>query len=188
MRSVRVIDDLATLKAIADPTRAAILELLAEPRSVTELAAALEVPRTRLYHHVELLRSKGLIEEVAQRRAGALTERVYALTAKVFRPSARLLRSRDAQQRVEAITTLLFDTTKSDLARGVASGDVKFDQAEARFGLGRSIAFLTPEQAAEFVTELEALVARFDEAHASTDDARPFALVWALYPSSRRIG
>ena len=39
MRAVRVIDDVATLKAMADPTRAAILELLTEPRSATELAA-----------------------------------------------------------------------------------------------------------------------------------------------------
>jgi DNA-binding transcriptional ArsR family regulator len=190
MRAVRVIDDLETLKVLADPTRAAILELLAETRSVTQLAAALEVPRTRLYHHIELLQSKGLIEQVAERRVGALTERLYALTAKVFRPSARLLRSGDAHGRVEAITTLLFDTTKSDLGRSVASGELELDERGGvrRAGLGRSIAHLSPEQAAEFISELEALVARFDDAHASAEDARPFAFVWALYPSSRRIG
>jgi DNA-binding transcriptional ArsR family regulator len=190
VRPVRVIDDLATLKAIADPTRAAILELLAEPRTVTQLAAALEVPRTRLYHHVELLRSKGLIEQVSERRVGAVTESLYGLTARVFRPSARLLRSRDARRRVEAITTLLFDTTKADLGRSLASGELKLDERDSvrRAGLGRSIAHLTPEQAAEFITELDALVARFDEAHASAEGARPFALIWALYPSSRAIG
>lgn len=190
MRAVRVIDDLETLKAIADPTRAAILELLAEPRSVTQLAAALEVPRTRLYHHIELLQSKGLIEQVAERRVGALTESLYALTAKVFRPGARLLRSRDARQRVEALTTLLFDTTKSDLGRSLASGEVKLDEGEGvrQAGVGRSIAHLTPERAAEFIAELDALVARFDDAHAGGEGTRPFALVWALYPSSRRIG
>ena len=75
MRAVCVIDDVATLKAMADPTRAAILELLTEPRSVTELARTLDVPRTRLYHHVELLREKGLVEQVDERRVGALTER-----------------------------------------------------------------------------------------------------------------
>jgi DNA-binding transcriptional ArsR family regulator len=190
LRAVRLIHDLETLKAIADPTRAAILELLAEPRSVTQLAAALEVPRTRLYHHIELLRSKGLIEQVAERRVGALTESLYAPTAEVFRPSARLLRGRDAHRRVEALTTLLFDTTKSDLGRSLASGELRLGESEGvrRAGVGRSIAHLTPEQAAEFIAELDALVARFDEAHASAEDARPFALVWALYPSSRRIG
>ena len=184
-RDVFVIDDLDTLKAISDPTRVAIIELLSEPRSVTELAAALGVPRTRLYHHIELLRSKGLLEQVEKRRVGALTERVYALTARRYRPSARLLKRGD----VDAVTTLLFDTTKSDLKRAVAAGDAELGAGEgpSRLGLGRSIAKLTPAQAAEFIVELEALVTRFDEAHGEGEDARPFAFVWALYPSSRRI-
>jgi DNA-binding transcriptional ArsR family regulator len=189
VRPVRVIDDLETLKVIADPTRAAIIELLAEPRSVTQLAAALDVPRTRLYHHIELLQTKGLVEQVDERRAGALTERVYALTAKVFRASKRLLRSGDVEERADAITTLLFETTKTDLQRSIVSGEAILDHGEAvkQVGLGRSIALLAPERAAEFITELEALVARFDDAHGSGANARPFALVWALYPSSRRV-
>lgn len=188
-RAVFVIDDLDTLRAISEPTRAAIIELLTEPRSVTQLAAALDVPRTRLYHHIELLQSKGLIDQVEERRVGALTERVYALTAKVYRPSARLLRRGDEDSRVDALTTLVFDTTKSDLRRAVAAGDTKLGTGEraSRLSLGRSIANLAPEQAAEFTRELEALVARFDEAHGDAEDARPFAFVWALYPSSRRI-
>src|SRR5690348_4352199 len=120
MRQALVVDDLETLKAIAEPTRAALIELLAEPRSVTQLADALDVPRTRLYHHMELLESKGVIEQVDSRRAGALTERIYALRAKTFRPSARLLRSGD----VEAFTTWIFDTTKADVRRAAAAGEL----------------------------------------------------------------
>jgi DNA-binding transcriptional ArsR family regulator len=184
-RNVFAIDDLATLKALSDPTRVAIIELLAEPRSVTQLAEALEVPRTRLYHHIELLQSKGLIQQVEERRVGALTERIYALTAKVFRPSARLLKRGDEDSRVDALMTLVFDTTKSDLKRAIVSGDAKL--GEGGIGVGRTIANLSPARAAELLSELEALVARYDEAHGETEDARPFAFVWAMYPSSRRI-
>jgi DNA-binding transcriptional ArsR family regulator len=127
VRSVRVIDDVETLKALADPTRAAIVQLLTEARSVTQLAEALDVPRTRLYHHIELLRAKGLIEQVGERRVGAMTERIYALTARVFRPSVRLLRQGSAEERVEALTTLLFDTTKADLRRSILSGELELD-------------------------------------------------------------
>ena len=189
MQDVFVIDDLATLKVIADPTRAALIELLIEPRSVTQLAAALDVPRTRLYRHVELLRSKGLIRQVAERRVGALTESIYALTAKTFRPSTSLLTSGDVDERVDAIATLVFDATKSDLRRSIATGEVPIDgDGVGRLGVGRSIAHLTEEQAADFAAELEALVARFDAAHDVAEESRPFAFVWALYPSSRRIG
>jgi DNA-binding transcriptional ArsR family regulator len=186
MRAVRVIDDLETLKLMAEPTRAAIIELLVEPRSVTELAEALGVPRTRLYHHIELLRDKRLVEQVDERRARALSERVYALTAKTFRPSARLLERGDVEERAEAITTLVLDTTKADLTRSLIATEGREDEIR-RLGVGRSLAFLTAEQAAAFVAELEALVARFDATHAEGEGTRPFALVWALYPSSRRI-
>jgi DNA-binding transcriptional ArsR family regulator len=185
VKRVLVIDNVDTLRAIAEPTRAALIELLAEPRTVTQLAHALDVPRTRLYHHVEVLQAKGIVDQVDERRVGALTERVYALTAKIIRPSARLVRSGDADERVSALLTLLFDTTKADLRRSFATGEVRLDDSE--LGLGRSIAYLAPEQAAELVRELEALVARFDAAHESSPSRRPFALVWALYPSSRKI-
>src|SRR5919107_2831146 len=137
MRSIRVIDDIATLKAMADPTRAELLELLIEPRSVTQLADALNVPRTRLYHHIDLLVEKGLVEQVDERRVGAMTERIYALTARTFRASARLLRSGDVGERAEAVTTLMFDTTKSDLRRSLREGT-----GTPHLGIVRSIASL----------------------------------------------
>jgi DNA-binding transcriptional ArsR family regulator len=191
MRDVFVIEDLETLRAIAEPTRIAILELLAEPMSVSELAEALGVPRTRLYRHVELLHARGLIEPVEERRRRAQTERVYRLTASTIRPDPNLLRAGDAEERVDAISTLLFDATKSDLRRVLLSGEVRLDEEQGprRLGVSRSIAFLTPEQADLFIGELEALHARFDQAHdPSTDGARPYAFTSALYPSARRIG
>ena len=86
-----MIDELDTLQALTEPTRVAMLEVLAEPSSVRQVAAALGVPRTRLYHHVELLVAAGLIEQVDERRAGALSERVYAVSAKRFQVDPKLL-------------------------------------------------------------------------------------------------
>jgi DNA-binding transcriptional ArsR family regulator len=189
VRDVLVIKDVETLKAMAEPTRAAILEHLAEPQSVTQLARALDVPRTRLYHHMELLRSKGLIEVVEERRVGPMTEQLYAPAAKTFRVDQGLLTTGDLAERVDAITTLLFDTTKSDLRRSLLSGDASLERRDGlrELGVGRSIAFLTAAQAEEFIAELEALEARFDDSNRPAAEARPFALTWAVYPASRRI-
>jgi hypothetical protein len=114
-----------------------------------------------------------------------------APTAKTYRPAPNLLVTGDLEERVECITALLFDTTKSDLRRSLLSGEVALDQGQdpRDIGLGRSIALLTPSQAAEFIAEVKALIARFDDAHAHEPpkDTRPFAFTWALYPSSRRI-
>jgi DNA-binding transcriptional ArsR family regulator len=176
VRRQRVIDDLETLRAVAEPTRAALIELLVEPHTAAELSRELDVPRTRLYHHLELLQAKGIIEQVDERPARPVPERVFALTARTLRPSARLLRSAD----VDTMTTWLFDTTKADVRRAAASGDL------SPLAGGRTVAFLDEPAARTFIAELEALVARFDASHDESND-RPFALVWALYPSSRRI-
>jgi len=176
VRKERVIDDLETLKVVAEPTRAALIELLVEPHSAGELARELGVPRTRLYHHLELLQEKGLVEQVGERPARPVPERVYALTARTLRPSARLLRAGD----VDTMTTWIFDTTKADVHRAAAFG------ALSPVAGGRTVAFLDERSAREFAADLEALVARFDAAHDEAN-VQPYALVWALYPSSRRI-
>src|SRR5919112_744906 len=74
----RLISDAETLKAISDPLRLKILEAMVarvgEPWSVKELAAALDVPQTRLYHHVELLLERDLIRVAGQRVVSGIIE------------------------------------------------------------------------------------------------------------------
>ena len=189
MDDVLFISDLETLKTVAEPTRVAILEQLSEPQSVTQLAGALQVPRTRLYHHMELLRARGLIDVVEERRVGAMTELIYAPTAKTYRLDPRLLDSGELAARVDALTTLLFDATKSDVRRALLSGQLSLESSAGprQLAIGRSIAFLTPERADNLIRELEALVARFDAGHVPSDEARPFAFSWVFYPASRTI-
>src|SRR5262245_62031907 len=172
MRGVFVIKDLETLKVVAEPTRVTIMELLTEPRSVTELAEALEVPRTRLYHHIDLLLSHGLIRVVDERRVGALTERRYGLTARTYRPGARLMAAGDLEERLDVVSTLVFDATKSDFRRAVLTGEVSMDDPRGRrqMTVGRSVVRLSPSSAAAFVAEIEALTERFEAADQDGED------------------
>ena len=48
------------IEALGDDTRVAIIELCLRPQTVSDLAATLGVPRTRLYHHVNRLTELGL--------------------------------------------------------------------------------------------------------------------------------
>src|SRR5512141_2771051 len=61
----RLISDPETMKALADPLRLRILETMVTrtdaPWSAKELAGRLDVPQTRLYHHIELLLERDLI-------------------------------------------------------------------------------------------------------------------------------
>lgn len=75
----------AQLRAIADPTRDAILDLLLErAATVSELAAALGRPKSTVAHHVAVLVGAGLLRVVRSRRVRAIDERYYGRTARLF--------------------------------------------------------------------------------------------------------
>ena len=73
-----VADQPEQLKALADRTRLAILDLVLErAANVTELAAALGKPKSTVAHHVEVLHRCGLLTVVRTRRVRAVTESFY---------------------------------------------------------------------------------------------------------------
>jgi len=75
----------AQLRAIADPLRDTILDLLLErAATVAELAAAVERPKSTVAHHVNVLVDAGMLRVVRTRRVRAIDERYYGRTARVF--------------------------------------------------------------------------------------------------------
>src|SRR3954454_21586505 len=75
----------AQVKAIGHPLRTTILQLLHErAATVTELAAAVERPKSTVAHHVKVLREAGLVRVVRTRRVRAIEERLYGRTARMF--------------------------------------------------------------------------------------------------------
>jgi DNA-binding transcriptional ArsR family regulator len=75
----------AQLRAMADPLRATILDLLLErAATVAELAAAVKRPKSTVAHHVNVLVDAGMLRVVRTRRVRAIDERYYGRTARVF--------------------------------------------------------------------------------------------------------
>jgi DNA-binding transcriptional ArsR family regulator len=73
------------LRALADPLRATILDLLLErAATVAELAAAVRRPKSTVAHHVNVLVEAGMLRVVRTRRVRAIDERYYGRTARVF--------------------------------------------------------------------------------------------------------
>ena len=63
------------LDALADPTRRAVLERVAQaPAAVGEIAAGLPVSRPAVSQHLKILRTAGLVTETAQG-----TRRIYSI-------------------------------------------------------------------------------------------------------------
>src|ERR671932_2335985 len=77
--------DTAQVKAISHPLRNTILGLLHErAATVSELAVALERPKSTVAHHVKVLAEAGLVQVVRTRRVRAIEERFYGRTARMF--------------------------------------------------------------------------------------------------------
>src|SRR5438045_7521279 len=73
------------VKAIGHSLRTTILGLLHErAATVTELAVAVERPKSTVAHHVKVLTEAGLIQVVRTRQVRAIEERFYGRTARMF--------------------------------------------------------------------------------------------------------
>jgi len=66
---VFIINDLETLKVVADPVRNQILEVLEKkPQNVKEVADKLGLAPSKLYYHFNMLEKVGLIKVVESRQ------------------------------------------------------------------------------------------------------------------------
>jgi len=105
-------DTPARLKAIADPLRSQILSLVLErAATVTELAQALDRPKSSMAYHVDQLVGVGFLKVVRTRKVRAIDERLYGRVARTIvlsdgeMPTGTLMRSFLAEAQREAVET-----------------------------------------------------------------------------------
>lgn len=163
----QIVDDLETLKVLADPLRLRIRELMGKPATVKQVAARLELPPTKLYYHINLLEKHGLIVLVNTRLVSGIVEKHYQVSAYRTRVAKQLLSVRedpDGEGLSLAINSI-FESTRSDLMQSVRDGVVNWDEeGEGHKGLimHTSRICLNDEQAAEFYLELRQLFTRYE--------------------------
>jgi DNA-binding transcriptional ArsR family regulator len=178
---------------LSDSTRLEIIELLVRPHSVAELAEQMRVPRTRLYHHINLLEEAQMIRVVDTRPAGAQTEKLYQVSAYSFQPSKEYLDRALPREKAQAVMASIFGTTEADFIRSVEQGTVTFDDQSAsrRMHIRRGLLLLDETRLHEFIAELEEVYAKYDidadDLEGPPDDAQVVATVSLVYPSARRI-
>ena len=84
-KETMVVADPKQLKAMADPLRTQLIQLLRDrARSTQEIAVELGLPKGTVGHHLKVLESAGLIRVVRTRKVRAMTEKFYGRTARLF--------------------------------------------------------------------------------------------------------
>ena len=162
----RLVSDVETLKALSDPLRLRIIETMVARHeaawSVKELAAALDVPPTRLYHHIEMLAERDLIRAAEQRVVSGIIETRYRLAALSLRLDPRLVRAGGAgESAAREVLTAIFDEVRGDIVRIFANPNLGDEELDRPL-VSRGVARLTPERARELRDRLMAIVDEYD--------------------------
>ena len=184
----RLISDVEMLRALSDPLRLRILELMTarndETFTVKRLATELGTSQTKLYHHVNTLAERGLINVASQRVVSGIIETSYRVGQRNLRFDRKLL-SADAQVMHEALATI-FDGAREDIERGLRTGHITTAEdadPAVKLLLARGLIRLAPERAVELRTRLTTLFEEFaGDADSDADLHLPaYGLVISLY-------
>ncbi len=182
----RTISDVETLKALSDPLRLRILELMTsahdEAFTVKRLAAALEVSQTKLYHHVNLLAERGLIRPVGTRVVSGIIETSYRIAQLSVKLDRGLLAG-DHPALHDMLTTV-FDGARDDIEHGLQAGVIDLGEETdplRRVILAKGISRLSPERVVEFQARLKGLLDSYDDGPEDGGGA-PYGFVLGFYP------
>lgn len=174
-RDVVLISDHAALRAIADPLRSRMLELLATARTVKELAAELGRPPDRLYYHLGLLEKHGLVKVVDDRAA----ERRYVATSReiLIDPGLHV-----PAKAIEGLVSGLLARVQREFAaarRLAKRGEAK------RSMLTLSHVWLTEAERTELMLLLRTAAERYEEIPGGRrDDRQCFGIVTGIWPAA----
>jgi DNA-binding transcriptional ArsR family regulator len=180
-----IVDRLDLIDELVHPVRSRLVQRLGTPKTVAELAQSMNVPVTRLYHHVNRLEDKELVVVDATRQVAAVTERRYRTVARAFRLSREYLLSLDPVDVARALGAM-FDMAKSGFighleTLGVAPIDPSTGALEDASALDMEIVQLTPARRQEFVERLVALTKEFRD----DQEGEHHTLFFSVFPDLR---
>lgn len=185
--------DLETLRAVSDPLRIQIVELLSNQNlTVKQVAEKLGLAPSKLYYHFGALEKLGMIEVAETRMVSNMVEKVYQSNADQLDVDPSLLKfSKDGDNESFGILiSSTIDATREDIIRSLQARQFQLDQGAAeqsrRFIINRVVSRISEERVAEFQERLVQLIQEFEgeDEHASRKpNLHPYALTVALYPS-----
>ena len=183
-----LIEDIETLKIIADPQRIKILKTLKKPKTVKEIGAVLSTPPSKLYYHVNLMEKHGLIQVVATNIVSGIIEKQYQVAALNYQIAENLIPVLEADSsELVTIVDSIFETTRDDLYRSLQSGLMDIGDKSFRSGLiwhGRL--HLPPEKIDAFCQSLQDLLQESEASNEvkGSDAGQAFGLTIAFYPQA----
>ena len=190
--NIFLIKDRETLKVIADPLRAQIMETItAEPLTVKQVADRLGMAPSKLYYHFNMLEKFGFIRVVETRQVANMLEKTFQSVASQLDIAPALLTTTtdEGKDTVYELITSTMDTTREDMLRSLQARYHQLDLGAAenprRMVINRDVRYIPDAQAEEFAERIKNLLKEFGDSEVppGTPGAMNYGLAVAFYPS-----
>jgi DNA-binding Lrp family transcriptional regulator len=187
-----MVQDLETLKILADPLRNQILEILAPQKlTINQMAEKLGLTPSKLYYHINLLEKYGLIQEVEAIVKANIIEKVYWISAYECKMDDSLCNfsTPEGQESVMTVMVTPIDSTREDMLRSLEARATALDQGAEEHPrqvvIYREVRNMTDKTADQFAERIKTVLEDFEnfEGDEEGEDTHMRALTVVYYPS-----
>ena len=189
---VMMVEDLETLKILADPMRNQILEILApEKLTINQMAKKLGLSPSKLYYHINLLEKYGLIQEVDSIVKANIIEKVYWISAYECKMDHDLCNFSTPEGQESTMTVMVtpIDSTREDMIRSLEARATALNQGAEEHPrdvvIYRELRKMSDQAADAFSERIKEVLDDFEdyEEDGESEDIHVRALTVAFYPS-----
>lgn len=185
------VSDLETLRALADPLRVQILELMDEQTlTIKQVAEKLGLSPSKLYYHFSALEKLGLLEVSKTRMVANMLEKTYKSVAETLDvdPSLFKFSKEGDNEPINILLSSTIDATREDLLRSLQARQFQLGQGAKektrRMIVNRVMSHVSEKRIEEFQERLVKLLKEFEAADKNSKSAdQLYALSVAFYPS-----
>jgi DNA-binding transcriptional ArsR family regulator len=192
-KNLHVIRDLEAAKAIHDPLRLQIIEvLLNRPLTVKEIAEKLGLAASKLYYHVNTLEKHDLIRVVDTTIHGNIIEKHYWVTAHNFTVDQEIynfdVREDEGKENIIALALNQLDLLREDFTRSIEARAFNLEHGAEphprRVVQSREVCRIPDEKIEDFQARLKDLMKEFEDLNQPKNpDLQPWTLSVFLYPT-----
>ena len=181
----RRIGDAPTLRALAHPIRIALLEALGgrEPLNATEAAEIIGESPSACSFHFRMLAKYGLVEDAG---GGTGRRRPWRRASPAGFTFPAVSDDAQAGLAADALSNVVWGRYLDRARAALARRPVLAPEQEALTSAAQTVAFVTRQEAAEFLSELQALIGRYQHRLADQSlrpsGAVPLELLLFTYP------
>lgn len=167
------VEDVETIKVMADKRRLAVLRLMQQPTTVNAVANELQIAPSKLYYHVNLLEKHGLIRVIDHNIDSGIVEKIYQVTAYQFKLVNPLLRRDLPEDTAVALFADMLEETERGFRYAYATRDTDEQTPPRHPFLSKKAFRLTDAQLTELHGKLSTLIAEvtaLGEANSDSDE------------------